>query len=188
MLICLFSCTAAVAQDNDMENLGKAIDYFQGGKYHESLLIFQRLDRQYNLNPRYKAYIGLCYYKEFDYEHARVYLDSVLTKVNIFSPEEQSTYYFADAESHFNLEEYALAINAYEKMLAVCHDNEKADALYRLGLCYMEKPDWAIAAEYLESAEAYYKRYGTTEDKKPRIKQIKNMISGCIKRIKEDDK
>ena len=186
--LCLFSNVAALAQDDDKEQLGKAVDYFQGEKYHEALLIFQRLDKHYRLNPRYKAYIGLCYYKEWEYEYAREYLDSVLNTIGIFSPEEQSTYYFADAESHFNLKEYAPAVSAYEKMLTVCHDNEKADALYRLGLCYMEDSNWIVAEEYLESAEAYYGRYGTTEDKKPRMKQIKNMIAGCRKLINKESR
>ena len=37
------------------EQLGMALDYFSSGKYHEALLIFSRLDKQYNLNPRFHA-------------------------------------------------------------------------------------------------------------------------------------
>ena len=40
-----------------LEALGRALEYFQSQKYHEALLIFQRLDQSYKLNARYKAYL-----------------------------------------------------------------------------------------------------------------------------------
>lgn len=51
----------AQQQDPDPVLLDKAIEYFTSAKYHEALLIFQRLDKQYKLNERFRAYIGLCY-------------------------------------------------------------------------------------------------------------------------------
>lgn len=57
-------------QAKDAEQLGKALEYFASQKYHECLLILQGLDKQYRLNPRYKAYLGVCYYYEWDYENA----------------------------------------------------------------------------------------------------------------------
>lgn len=185
LIVGILATATAMAQGDDRESLGRAIDYFQGGKYHESLLIFQRLDKQYRLNPRYKAYIGLCYFKEFDYENASDYIDKAMDDISVFAPAERTAYYFADAESHFFLQEWRQAMNAYEKMLTVCHDNEKADALYRLGLCHMQNADWAVADEYFESAAAYYERFGATEEKKPRMAQIRNMQKGIREKLKK---
>ena len=43
-------CFPVSAQKSkDSEELGKALDYFTSAKYHEALLIFQRLDKEYNL-------------------------------------------------------------------------------------------------------------------------------------------
>ena len=68
-IIVLLSSTyqACNAQITARERLGMAIEYFQSGKYHESLLIFERLDKEYELDIRYKAYIGVCRYYEYDY-------------------------------------------------------------------------------------------------------------------------
>ena len=48
-IIVLLSSTyqACNAQITARERLGMAIEYFQSGKYHESLLIFERLDKEY---------------------------------------------------------------------------------------------------------------------------------------------
>ena len=51
----LFSGTASAQQIPDNELLGRALEYFKCGKYHESLLLFQQLDKRYQLNDR------LCY-------------------------------------------------------------------------------------------------------------------------------
>lgn len=53
-------------QNNDKELLAKAIDYYQGSKYHEALLFFEQLNSRYVLNPRFKAYMAVCYYHEND--------------------------------------------------------------------------------------------------------------------------
>ena len=87
----------------DSEELGKALEYFTAAKYHEALLIFQRLDKTYKLNNRFKAYIGLCYYNEWDYETAAKYLDKAIPQLEAFAPRERSVYYYAAGESHFNL-------------------------------------------------------------------------------------
>ena len=49
-------------KSEDAEQLGRAMEYFSSGKYHEALLLFQKLDDEYELNPRFKAYLGVCYY------------------------------------------------------------------------------------------------------------------------------
>ena len=46
---------------SDSQKLGMALDYFQSGKYHEALLVFQKLGQDYRLNPRFVAYTGVCY-------------------------------------------------------------------------------------------------------------------------------
>ena len=72
----MFVPSLVFAQRNDeaTERLGKALEYFTSQKYHECLMIMQDLEKQYRLNPRYKAYLGVCYYYEWDYEHANKYL------------------------------------------------------------------------------------------------------------------
>lgn len=63
ILLCFVSVSVfPQSKEADKEALGRALEYFQSQKYHEALLIFQRLDQSYKLNARYKAYIGLCYY------------------------------------------------------------------------------------------------------------------------------
>ena len=111
------------------EQLGMALDYFSSGKYHEALLIFSRLDKQYNLNPRFHAYMGVCQYYEWNYEEACKLLSEALPKLEGLAPHERSIYYFTCAESYFIREKYTEAIPYYEQHLNVCYENEKADAL-----------------------------------------------------------
>lgn len=174
-------CAAQDVKDSD--KLGMAIDYFQGGKYHEAMLLLSSLESKYKLNPRFKAYLGVCYYYEWEYKKACRELEPVLDKLEALSPQERSVYYFCLAESHFALEEYSLAIPQYERMLNVCHDNEKGDALYRLGFCYMQGEDWHSAYDYLESALLYYERFGCDKGKAQRMEQIKNMMQGCSEKF-----
>lgn len=162
----------------DTQRLGMAIDYFAGGKYHEALTLLVRLDKTYRLNPRFKAYIGVCYYHEWNFVQACRYLDEVMPHIEIYAPHERSIYYGAAAESHFAINEYSEAIPLYEKQLLVCYDNEKGDALYRLGFCYMFEEKFGQAAEYFRSALAYYNKY-PKPDNGNRIEQIGNMIKGC---------
>ncbi|WP_288146456.1 tetratricopeptide repeat protein, partial [Xylanibacter caecicola] len=143
----------------DSEQLGKALEYFSGGKYHEALILFTQIDKRYNLNPRFKAYIGVCYYYEWDYENACKYLDTALPDIENYAPHERSVYYYCNAESHFLLEKYKEAIPLYEKLLNVCFNNEKGDALYRLGFCYMFNEDWTNARDYFSSAVAFYESF-----------------------------
>ena len=71
VFVCLLTHAQSVPTHNkqkDAELLGKALEYFASQKYHECLLILQGLDKQYRLNPRYKAYLGVCYYYDWDYD------------------------------------------------------------------------------------------------------------------------
>ena len=75
--------------------------------------------------------------------------------------------------------EYNKAIPYYEKATILCLDNEKADILYRMALCYMYSERYDVAYEYFSSSLAYYKHYGISAEKKQRIVQISNMMQGC---------
>ena len=66
---------AQTGKAEDTRKLERALDYFSGQKYHEALLLLAALDRQYALNPRFKAYLGMCYYHEWEYDKACLYLD-----------------------------------------------------------------------------------------------------------------
>lgn len=169
-------CTMS-GQSSDSEMLGKALDYFQSGKFHESLLLFEKLDQKYKLNPRFRAYMGVCYYYDWDYEKACEYLDSMIPQMTPFAPHERSVYYYSNAESHFNLGDYEEAKDYYEQMLNVCYDNEKSDGLYRLGFCYLFTNDSLTAYEYFSSALDYYRRYRMGDQQK-RITQLDKMIKG----------
>ena len=186
LLLCLPMTASAQQRHEDTEQLGKAIEYFQSGKYHEALLIFQRLDSQYQLNDRFRAYIGICYYYAWDYEKTIEYLEASLPQLSGLAPHELSVYYYADAESHFNLGQYAEAIPWYEQALGVCYDREKGDAYYRMGFCYMFTEQWANARDNFRTAAAYYRQFRNTEDLEARLAQIERMAAGCERQMKDE--
>lgn len=174
----------AVAQTSgksaDSENLGKALEYFTAGKYHEALMIFNKLDKRYRLNPRFIAYMGLCNYKEWNFEKAISCFRKSMPKLQGLSPSELSVYYYSWAESHFALEQWASADSCYEADLVICHPNERGDILTRMGYCAMFKEQWDEAAERFTSALDYYNRYGGNADRK---KQLAKMINGCEEKL-----
>ena len=172
---------AAQRSQEDNQNLSIAIDYFQGGKYHEALVIFSRLDSLYRLNPRIRAYTALCYFYEDDFHHASRIFDEVLPKLKAFSPEERSIYYKADADSHFELHQYDKAETAYDSLLAICPEKEKAEPYYRKGFIDIYNKVWMKALDDLQSSLVYYRRY--QPDAKARTAQIKNMIEGVCENI-----
>ncbi|MGI6242743.1 MAG: tetratricopeptide repeat protein [Prevotella sp.] len=182
VFLLLLPCSKGMAQTSDGERLGMALEYFQSEKYHEALLILQKLDRKYRLNPRIRAYIGVCYYYEWEYAQATEYLDSVIPQLKAFAPQERSFYYYADAESHFNLRQFGQALPLYNEMLKLCRDNEKPDAYYRIGFIHVYRHEWIDALDNLQSALVYYQCY--RPDEKARIAQIRNMINGCCTNIK----
>lgn len=183
ILLSLMPYRAAAQEVKDSDRLGMALEYFKSGKHHEALLLFERLDKQYKLNPRFHAYMGLCYYKEWEYDKAVNMFGKALPQLGGLAPHELSVYYHALGESLFNLERYSEAATAYEKVTTLCHDNEKADCLYRIGLCHMQQRDWANAADCFTSALAYYKKFLDTQEYNARMRQLENMISGCQKHL-----
>ena len=176
---------SAQTTDPDPVLLDKAVAYFNSEKYHEALLIFQQLDKRYKLNDRFRAYIGLCYYNEWEYKSATKYLDEVTPRLTMLAPHERSVYYFANAESHFQLQEYKLAIPFYEQALAVCYDNEKGEIYYRLGLCYMFGSEWEKARDAYAHCEEFFRKYRSIPDVEARLTQAINMRKGCQAKINE---
>lgn len=164
----------------DSESLGKALEYFTAGKYHEALMIFDRLDKRYRLNPRFIAYMGLCNYKEWNFEDAVRCFRRSMAQLKGLSPAELSVYYYSWAESHFALEQWASADSCYEQDLVICHPNERGDVLTRMGYCAMFQQQWGEAAERFASALDYYNRYGGNSDRK---KQLAKMIRGCEEKL-----
>jgi len=159
------------------------MEYFASGKYHEALLLFKKLDAEYELNPRFKAYIGVCYYYEWDYEQAAAYIDAVIDQLDIYAPHERSFYYFADAESHFQMGHYRECIPLYERQLQVCYDNEKGDSYYRVGFSRMFLEEWEDALVAFEHALDSYRRFRNTPEQQARITQIEKMITGIREKI-----
>ena len=176
---------SAQTTDPDPVLLDKAVAYFNSEKYHEALLIFQQLDKRYKLNDRFRAYIGLCYYNEWEYKSATKYLDEVTPRLTMLDPHERSVYYFANAESHFQLQEYKLAIPFYEQALTVCYDNEKGEIYYRLGLCYMFGSEWEKARDAYAHCEEFFRKYRSIPDVEARLTQAINMRKGCQAKINE---
>lgn len=161
--------------------MGIAIDYFQSGKYHEALLYFARLDSLYRLNPRFRAYTALCYYYDGDNRHAVRIFDVVLPQLTAFSPSERSVYYRANADAHQQLGQLDEAAAAYDSLLVLCHDNEKAEAYFQRGVIRTQQQQWLSALDDLQSALVCYRRF--QPEAKARIAQIRNMIVGCCDNI-----
>lgn len=185
----------------DAEQLARALDYFSSEKFHECLMLLQPLNRRYKLNPRYRAYLAVCLYYEWEYDEAVKLFDEVIPLLQGVAPHELSLYYWMDAESYFALQQYDRALPLYGKMLPLCRDNEKPDAYYRLGFCHLfaaessgasssEKVSGsseslgASTAERKKAKECFelslegYLKYRNTPNEKARIAQIRHMIGG----------
>ena len=185
----------------DAEQLARALDYFSSEKFHECLVLLQPLNRRYKLNPRYRAYLAVCLYYEWEYDEAVKLFDEVIPLLQGVAPHELSLYYWMDAESYFALQQYDRALPLYEKMLPLCRDNEKPDAYYRLGFCHLfaaessgasssekvsgsSESSGSSAEERKKAKECFelslegYLKYRNTPNEKARIAQIRHMIGG----------
>lgn len=151
----------------DAEQLARALDYFASEKFHECLVLLQPLNRRYKLNPRYRAYLAVCLYYEWEYAEAIRLFDEVIPQLQGLAPHELSLYYWMDAESYFALQQYDRALPLYGKMLPLCRDNEKPDAYYRLGFCHLFAAESSGASEKAsgssESSGASEKALGSSE-------------------------
>lgn len=183
----------------DAEQLARALDYFSSEKFHECLILLQPLNRRYKLNPRYRAYLAVCLYYEWEYAEAVKLFDEVIPQLQGVAPHELSLYYWMDAESYFALQQYGRALPLYEKMLPLCRDNEKPDAYYRMGFCHLfaaessgasekasgsSESSGSSAEERKKAKECFelslegYLKYRNTPNEKARIAQIRHMIGG----------
>lgn len=179
ILLCFVSVSVfPQGKEADTEALGRALEYFQSQKNHEALLIFQRLDQSYKLNARYKAYIGLCYYYDWDYKKATEYFDTFLPKLSMLAPEERALYYYADGESHFQLGHYDQAILLFQSALTLCHDRDKGDSWFRIGFCYYFLQQPALAQGCFLVAEYYYATFRNSPDLQARRQQMAHMMRG----------
>ena len=162
----------------DAEQLARALDYFASEKFHECLVLLQPLNRRYKLNPRYRAYLAVCLYYEWEYAEAIRLFDEVIPQLQGLAPHELSLYYWMDAESYFALQQYDRALPLYGKMLPLCRDNEKPDAYYRMGFCHLFAEERKKAKECFELSLEGYLKYRNTPNEKARIAQIRHMIGG----------
>lgn len=162
----------------DAEQLARALDYFASEKFHECLVLLQPLNRRYKLNPRYRAYLAVCLYYEWEYAEAIRLFDEVIPLLQGLAPHELSLYYWMDAESYFALQQYDRALPLYGKMLPICWDNEKPDAYYRMGFCHLFAEERKKAKECFELSLEGYLKYRNTPNEKARIAQIRHMIGG----------
>ena len=185
----------------DAEQLARALDYFASEKFHECLVLLQPLNRRYKLNPRYRAYLAVCLYYEWEYAEAIRLFDEVIPLLQGVAPHELSLYYWMDAESYFALQQYDRALPLYGKMLPLCRDNEKPDAYYRMGFCHLfaaessegsssekasgsSESSGSLAEERKKAKECFelslegYLKYRNTPSEKARIAQIRHMLGG----------
>ena len=159
-VVCLSVAITNKAQSpTDMDRLARAVEYFQSGKYHEALLLFRKLDNNYCLNPRFQAYMAVCYFYDHDYSEAARIFNETLANLQSFAPHELSVYYYCAAESNFQLKHYSESIPLFEKQSLVCHDNERGDAMLRIGMCYAFLGNVDNAQEYLSMSLAYFRKY-----------------------------
>ena len=158
IFLTLSTLSSANAQVRESEKLGKAIEYFGGQKYHEALILFEKLAKKYRLNPRFYAYMGVCYFKEQDYQHAAEILDSIIPHLEPFPPHERGVCYYSCAESHFMLGDYPTALSYYEMSIPVANEREKGDIYYRMGCCGMMMQSDSIQIENFRQANTWFKK------------------------------
>ena len=168
-------------QNNDKELLAKAIDYYQGSKYHEALLFFEQLNSRYVLNPRFKAYMAVCYYHDNDFKKTSETLDTLLHSLTVFAPREQAVYYFINAESHFQEQNYKQALTNFEQGLPLSDNKEKGYIYYRIGFCHLFNEEWQLA---LNAFEQSLKSYNDNNLPNIHEQQTLNMILGCQEKLK----
>lgn len=176
--------TIARDKAGEVELLGKAIEYYQGGKYHESILAFEKLGRTYKLNPRFTAYLGMSYYKEMQYEEAAKYLKRCLPELQAYSPHEQAVYAYSCAESLFQLERYTEAIEYYEQALPLVSGNDRGDVLFHNAFAhYLTQGETPEVVRLFSEALSAYKADATnaTSLQVARLKQTETMLRGMKK-------
>ena len=178
LLLTSFLLSAEAQSDISRLRLEKAKEYFVSEKYHESLIEFLKLDEEYNLSTHYYAYMGLCFYKEGEYEKACTYYAKAKKYIDACAPSERSIYLYTLGESNFRLEHYPEARSCYEMMLDVCRDEEKADAYYHIGFCQYLTNEKIGALHSFRLSLKNYKNHPHATGTKARLTQLHKMIVG----------
>ena len=188
-LLVIIVAAAPASKASPQELLTKATEYFQGGKYHEAIINFEKLQQDYTLTPRYLAYLGFAYYKEGDYEEAAKTLYPLLrdttsqSTLTALSPKEQAIYLYACGESLFHIGNYTSSLDIHTRMLPLVSGCDKADVLFHIGMAYYLQGNYADAIPPLEEALSLYNTYTTAGDDlhKARLNQIDKMLPGLRK-------
>ena len=177
---------------SSQEQLTKALEYFQGGKYHEAILCFTKLQKRYKLNPRFLAYLGMCYYKEGMYEEAIENLREGIPALSSYSPKEQAVYSYYCAESLFEIGEYTESLHYYDLTLSNVQGNDRADVLFHTAFAYYLR-DGASPGNapqlitYLSEAQSLYEANtsSSTELQHARLQQTRTMLAGLNNIVKK---
>ena len=186
-LLCLFVIIVAAApKASPKELLTKATEYFQGGKYHEAIINFEKLQQDYTLTPRYLAYLGFAYYKEGNYEEAAKTLFPLLrdttsqSTLTALSPKEQAIYLYACGESLFHIGNYTSSLDIHTRMLSLVSGCDKGDVLFHIGMAHYMQGNYTDAIPPLEEALSLYKTHTAADDDlhKARLNQIDTMLPG----------
>ena len=181
IFLILSTLSSVNAQVRESEKLGKAIEYFGGQKYHEALILFEGLAKKYRLNPRFYAYMGVCYFKEQDYAHASEVLDSIIPHLEPFPPHERGVCYYSCAESHFLLGDYPTALSYYEMSIPVANECEKGDIYYRMGCCGMMMQSDSIQIENFRQAKTWFEKADMSiPETRARRKQTEVMLRALL--------
>ena len=181
IFLILSTLSSVNAQVRESEKLGKAIEYFGGQKYHEALILFEGLAKKYRLNPRFYAYMGVCYFKEQDYRHASEMLDSIIPHLEPFPPHERGVCYYSCAESHFLQDEYPTALSYYEMSLPVANEREKGDIYYRMGCCGMMMESDSIQIDNFRQAKTWFEKADMSiPETRARRKQTEVMLRALL--------
>ncbi len=191
LVMCILSFIPKVllAQDKkqDSELLGKAVEYYQGQKFHECILMFEKLQKHYRLNPRHMAYLGYCYYKEQKYEDAVRYLSKAIPELQAYSPKEQAIFLYSCGESYFHLGNYKDSRTYYDKSLPFVEGNDKADVLYHTAFGYYLEENLKEAIPLFEEAIVLYKKTSQPADviHNARCRQAEIMKNGIKKTLSD---
>lgn len=180
-ILLLFPLAVQAQKSKDSEVLGKAIEYFGGRKYHEAMLCFEKLSASYRLNPRFDAYLGVCYFKEQKYEKAAETLVRAIPSLEPFPPHERATYYYSCAESLFMLCRYDSARTYYDMTLPVCRKDELCNVYFRLGFCAIFLEDYDKAIDNLELAHYWFGQTAKpNREARARKKQTEVMLRSLL--------
>lgn len=189
IVFCVPAFSQTTDKKQDAELLGKAVEYYQGGKYQESILAFEKLEKRYKLNPRFKAYLGMSYFKVSQYKEAVESLKIGIPELSVYSPKEQAVYIYSCAESLFRLERYNESIDYYTQALPITEGNDKGDVLFHTAFAHHFLDNDSTAIPLFQQALALYKEHSNPADElhSARLRQTEIMLRGLIKPREAED-